>query len=399
MNISQQMLRLSELNKREGVFSDRFDRSKPVRFYDTTLRDGEQSVGVVFSPKEKVEIAQAISKLGVTRIEAGFPRVSEEDTLAVKKIMEANLDAEVWGFSRALVDDLDYLVDLGLQQTLIEISTSDIKMQAYGFSREKVLQRVTNAIKHARSAGMKVLFFPVDTTRSDLAFLREVYTAAIESGASEVAVVDTLGACSPEAIEMLVGEVVGWVGKDIPVHFHGHNDFGLATAAAVAAVRGGARWIQGTINGMGERAGNADIAEVALALGCLYDVPVELDLTQARAVSQLVQQYGGYTTDAWKPIVGENLFSRETGMAASQFHLPEAIEPYAADLVGAERKIVLGKKSGLDSIKFKNKELGLDLAEEKMPAVLAEVKRRGVNERRLIPDEELKQIVASLKYF
>ena len=170
--------------------------------------------------------------------------------------------------------------------------------------------------------------------------------------------VDTIGACGPEAVEILVREVCQWVGPDVPVHYHGHNDFGMATACAVAAVRGGASWIQGTINGMGERAGNADICEIALALRCLYDVPVALDLTKVREVSEVVSKASGYTLDAWKPLVGENLFMRESGAVASQFHIPEAIEPYSSELVNARSRIVLGKKSGLDSIDLKAKELG-----------------------------------------
>ena len=393
--VSPEQIWLSDLNKDEKIQSQ-FDRATPVRFYDTTLRDGEQTVGVVFTPDEKVEIARKLSELKVGRIEAGFPRVSEADSQAVKRIAEAGLESEIWGFSRAVIQDLDALIELGLKATVIEISTSDIKMEAYGFTREKVIQRATDAIKHARDHGMKVCFFPVDSTRSDLAFLRDVYAAALETGAEEVAIVDTIGACSPEAVEGLVREVRSWVGPDIPIHFHGHDDFGLATASAVAAVRGGARWIQGTINGMGERAGNADIVEVALALQCLYNVPVELDLKKARQVSQVVQKAGGYRVDAWKPVVGENLFVRESGAVANQFHIPEAIEPYSSDIVSADRRIVLGKKSGVASVQLKAKELGLDVPEDKIAPILAEVKSQGTQKGRLITDDEFRKVVQEL---
>ncbi len=185
---------ISDLNSRDEVRSG-FDHSKPVNFYDTTLRDGEQAVGVVFTPDEKYEIACALSDLGVGRIEAGFPRVSEADSMAVKRILDAGLRAEIWGFSRAVAADLDALIELGITATLIEISTSDVKMKAYGFDREKVLTRVRDSIRHAVDHGMKVLFFPVDSTRSDWTFLQQVYSTALDAGASEVAVVDTIGAC------------------------------------------------------------------------------------------------------------------------------------------------------------------------------------------------------------
>ena len=377
----QEHIWTSELNQLDEVRAG-FDRSKPVKFYDTTLRDGEQAVGVVFNPEEKFNIACALADLGVGRIEAGFPRVSEADSRAVKRIVEADLEAEIWGFSRAVLGDLDALIELGIRQTLIEISTSEVKMAAYGFNREVVLQRLTDAIKHAVDNDMRVIFFPVDSTRSDLDFLQEVYSRAIESGAAEVAVVDTIGACAPEAVESLIRTVRGWIGPEVPLHFHGHNDFGLGTALAIAAVRGGADWIQGTVNGIGERAGNSDICEVALALSGLYELPVELDLSQARKVSALVQQAANYQVDNWRPVVGENLFTRESGAIANQFHIPEAIEPYSADLVSAPRRIVLGKKSGLVSIKLKAE-------------LLAKVKERATAAGRLISNGSNSPLLAA----
>ena len=382
---------VSELNARPEIRAA-FPRTK-IRFYDTTLRDGEQTVGVVLSPQQKLEIARKLDELGVSRIEAGFPRVSPEDAEAIQLMQQAKLKAELWGFSRAVKADVEELVRLGLRASVIEAPTSDIKLKAYGLTRDDVLRRVIDALSIAKENKITVAFFAVDGTRTDLDFLKKIYLAALEAGASEIVVVDTIGACGPEAVEFLVREVCAWVGPGVPVHYHGHNDFGMATACAVAAVRGGATWIQGTINGMGERAGNADICEIALALRCLYDVPVELDLTRVRQVSEVVAKASGYTLDAWKPLVGENLFRRESGAVAAQFHIPEAIEPYSSELVNGRRSIVLGKKSGLDSIDLKCKELALAIAPEQRAAVLAEVKKRAIAKRGLLTDEEFKAIV------
>jgi isopropylmalate/homocitrate/citramalate synthase len=394
-SIPQNDIWISELNRHDDVQGG-FDRNRTIRFYDTTLRDGEQAIGVVFTAEEKYQIACQLAELGVGRIESGFPRVSEEDTRAVRRILDAGLSSEIWGFARCVIGDLDAHIELGTQQVLIEISTSEVKMKAYGFDRKTVMERMTNAVKHARNHGMRVNFFAVDATRSDMNFLKDVYSSAIEAGAEEISVVDTIGACAPEAVENLIRDIVRHVGPDIPIHWHGHNDFGLATAAAVAAVRGGASWIQGTINGMGERAGNVDICEAALALQCLYNVPVELDLGKARQVSKLVKQAGGYQVDGWKPVVGENLFVRESGAVANQFHIPEAIEPYSAGIVNAERKIVLGKKSGLVSIKIKAQELGLNLSKDDYAAVLSEVKSRATAAQRLLGDDEFRAVVKSV---
>jgi isopropylmalate/homocitrate/citramalate synthase len=209
-------------------------------------------------------------------------------------------------------------------------------------------------------------------------------------------VVDTIGVAAPEAVGALVSAVREWLGPDIPLHFHGHNDFGLATAAAVAAVRAGAVWIHGTINGMGERAGNANLGEVALALSALYGSETNLRLERLRAVSRRVQELSGYDLEPWKPVVGENLFTRESGAVASQFHDPPAIEPFAADLVGADRRIVLGKKSGVDSIRIKCEELGLDVPEDAYRELLADVKRMGSERHGLVSDDEFRRLADRL---
>jgi isopropylmalate/homocitrate/citramalate synthase len=391
MSNSNSKIWVSELNARSEIRAA--FAQKTVRFYDTTLRDGEQTVGVVFSPEQKLEIARKLDELAVSRIEAGFPRVSAEDAEAIQLMQRANLKAELWGFSRAVRADVEELVRLGLRASIIEAPTSDIKLRAYGISRDEVMRRVVEAVASANHAGIAVAFFAVDGTRTELDFLKEIYLAALEAGASEIVVVDTIGACGPEAVEFLVREVCGWVGPAIPVHFHGHNDFGMATACAVAAVRGGASWIQGTINGMGERAGNADIGEIALALRCLYDVAIAMNLAKIREASQAVCRAAGYSLEAWKPVVGENLFTRESGAVASQFHIPEAIEPYSAELVNADRRVVLGKKSGLDNIDIKCRELGLTITAEQRAPILAAVKKQAIAKRGLLTDEEFRNIV------
>jgi isopropylmalate/homocitrate/citramalate synthase len=363
-----------------------------VGLYDTTLRDGEQTVGVVLQPEQKLDIAVALAAAGVDRIEAGFPRVSADDARAIELILAAGLDAEIWGFSRAVRADVEALVELGLQSSVIESPISDGKLAALGVSRETMLDRIRSAVAFAASEGIRVAFFGVDSTRADLGFVRQVYLAAVEAGAQEVVVVDTLGIATPEAAAFLVGEVVERLDHSVPVHWHGHDDFGLATAAAVAAVQAGATWVQGTVNGMGERAGNADLVEVALALEALYGIPTRLDLAQARALGALVQELSGTPLAPWKPVTGDNLFTRESGAVAAQFHDPPAIEPYASELVGAERGIVLGKKSGIDSIRIKVAELGLDVPEESYPALLEAVKRAGTRKRGLVTDAEFRRL-------
>jgi isopropylmalate/homocitrate/citramalate synthase len=375
-----------------GAINDAHRIGGSVGLYDTTLRDGEQTVGVVLDPEQKLEIARALDGLGIGRIEAGFPRVSEDDRRAVELVAGAGLSAEVWGFSRAVPADVEALVELGVSASVIESPISDLKLDALGVSRDEMLERITKAVSFAAGHGITVAFFGVDSTRADRRFYERVYQAAVEAGAKEVVVVDTIGVAAPEAVEELVGLTVDWTA--VPVHFHGHNDFGLATASAVAAVRAGASWVHGTINGMGERAGNANLGELAVTLHGLYGVETGLRLDRLREVSELVRRLSGYELEPWKPVTGDTLFRRESGAVASQFHDPPSIEPYAADVVGADRAIVLGKKSGLDSIKIKVEELGLAVPEERYGELLARVKELGAGKRGLVSDDELRALAA-----
>jgi isopropylmalate/homocitrate/citramalate synthase len=363
-----------------------------VRLYDTTLRDGEQTVGVVLSPEQKLEIARLVDALGVDRIEVGFPRVSDDDRRAIEMIIGAGLEAELWGFARAVPADVDAVLELGLTASVIEAPLSELKLDALGVSRQKMVGRIQDAVAHAAQAGVKVAFFGVDGSRADLDFLEDVYVSAIEAGAAEVVVVDTLGIAAPEAAAYLVKRICDAVGPDVPVHFHGHDDFGLATAGAIAAVKAGAGWIHGTVNGMGERAGNANLAEIALALEALYGYETNLNLAKAVRVSARVREIAGYALAPWTPLVGENLFRRETGAVAAQFHDPPAVEPYASTLVGAQRGIVLGKKSGADSIRIKAAELHLDVPEERQRELLEEVKALAISKRDLLTDEEFREL-------
>ncbi|HKP09574.1 MAG TPA: hypothetical protein VJT76_02505 [Gaiella sp.] len=363
----------------------------PVGLYDTTLRDGEQTVGVVLTPEEKLEIAQALDAAGVDRIEAGFPRVSADDFRAVELIVAAGLRAEVWGFSRAVQADVDALVELGVGASVIESPISDGKLEALGVSRETMLERIGKAVSFAAGHGIHVAFFGVDSSRASLDFFDRAYAAAVEAGAAEVVVVDTLGIATPEAAALLVSRALDRL--DVPVHWHGHDDFGLGTAAAIAAVQAGATWVQGTINGMGERAGNADLLEVALALEALYGIPTRLDLARAREVSRLVAERAGTPLPPWKAVSGEALFTRESGAVAAQFHDPPAIEPYASELVGAERGIVLGKKSGLDSIRITLERLGLEVDAEGQARLLEAVKRLGTSRQGLVSDADFRRLV------
>jgi isopropylmalate/homocitrate/citramalate synthase len=369
---------------------------RKIGIYDTTLRDGEQTVGVALGPEVKLEIARALDRLGVRRIEAGFPRVSADDYHAFELILDAGLDAEIWGFARAVPADVDQLIGLGVGASVIEAPVSDGKLAAYGLTRDEVTQRVRDAVSHAAENGIRVCFFGVDGSRAEPDFLEEIYMTAVNAGAAEIAVVDTLGIAAPEAVGGLIERARDWVGSEVPIHWHGHDDFGLATAGSIEAVRAGADWIQGTINGMGERAGNTDLAEFAIAIEAIYGADTSLRLEHISDVAETVRRLSGYELAPWKPVTGRNLFIRESGAVAAQFHDPVAIEPYSSTLVGARRGLVLGKKSGLASIKIKTRDLGLDVPDDQHAGLLELVKARAISNQGLVSDEEFAEMVAAM---
>jgi isopropylmalate/homocitrate/citramalate synthase len=392
--IDRSLIYTGDINER-SIDTSAF-RGRRIGLYDSTLRDGEQTVGVVLTPEDKLVIAKALDTLGVDRIEAGFPRVSAGDVEAYELIMEEDLDAEIWGFSRAVPADVEQLLELGVRAAVIEAPVSDGKLAAYGMDREKIVGRVVTAIEHAVAHGVTVCWFGVDGTRADPMFMRDIYQAGVGAGAREVALVDTLGIAAPEAAAAMVRDCRAWVGPDVAIHWHGHNDFGLAVSGSIAAVGAGADWVQGAVNGMGERAGNMNIAEFALAVEALYHAETGMRFDRLAEVAALVQRRSGYDLEPYKPLIGHNLFVRESGAVAAQFHDPEAVEPYSSAVTGADRGIVLGKKSGLASITIKLAELGLELDEKAHADLLAAVKELGTSKQALVTDDEFRGLVASL---
>lgn len=366
---------------------------RKVLMYDVTLRDGEQTPGIVLRKDDKVKIAQALNELGVSRIEAGFPITSPEDKQAVKEIAHLGLSAETWVLSRCVKDDIDVALECDVEGVICEISTSALKIKAYGFNEEMVTDRILETITYAKEQGLKAAFFAVDATRTEIDYLKKVYRIATrEAHADEVVVVDTLGVALPEAIYYLTRAVKEWV--PVPVHIHCHNDFGLATACTLAGVKAGAEYVHSTINGIGEKAGNTDTAEIALSLELLCGVDTGLRLESLCQVSKLVEELSGFKISSNKPVVGENVFRRESGLAVQQLvHYPPAVESFTPELVGGKREIVFGKKSGKYSIKWKLEHMKLEASKEQIAVILNELKSESEKRKRLVSDEELERII------
>lgn len=387
----EQYLWVSDLNQKDEILGEQHF-PKTLEFYDTTLRDGEQTIGVSWDKHDKLEIAKMIDSLGVRRIEAGMPVVSREDKEAFELILDANLKAEIWGFSRAVKGDIDGCIDVGVKHLICEIATSRIKMKANNFTEESVLKKVLDSLQHAKKNGMYVAFFAVDATRSDLKFLETVYRKAVEEGgADEVVLVDTLGVATPETMFYLTKKLRGWV--DVPIMTHCHNDFGMATACTMFSVKGGAYCAQVTVNGLGEKTGNADLAETAIAAK-LYGMDVDIDMKKLYQAAQLVAKKTNIPLSPLKPVTGENVFKRESGVTVAQLiNYPPSVEGYSPEILGRDREILLSKKSGKKSIEYKLGKMNMSATSEQVDTILLAVKDMGLKKKGLVTDGEFEKIV------
>jgi len=377
---------------------DRSCLPKQVRFYDTTLRDGEQTIGVTFNPDEKVMIAELLDDVGIERIEVGMPVVSRQDREAASRIVNKNLNAEPWGFARCIKSDIDACLDVGLRAIVLEIPTSSFKMKANDFTAEMVKEKLLRSLEYAKHQGLYTAFFAVDATRSSLEFLQEIYMLAVTDGqADEVVLVDTLGVATPETMFYLTKKLKQWV--QVPVMTHCHNDFGMATACSLASAKGGAQYIHVTVNGLGEKTGNTDIAEAALAAK-LYGIGTDIDLKKLRSLAKRVQKISRIQLSPLKPVVGENVFKKESGVAVAQLvKYPPAVEGYAPEVVGGNREILLGKRSGKASIKWMLQNINIEASSDQVEEILALVKNYGMQKRGVVETSEFRDIVERVMQF
>jgi methanogen homocitrate synthase len=385
---------VSEYNFAEEVRKEMRLPSK-VTFTDATLRDGEQMAGVVFRKEDKVRIARKLDEVGIHRIEAGFPAVSKEDEEAVKAVVRERLNAKITALAVGIKEHIDKVIDCDAWGIDIAIPSGYTYLRyKLEWPEERAINTALDMVDYAKDHGLWVCFEPYDTTRAKMSFLRRyIETITKEGHVDLVQVVDTVGCANPPAIRYLVSKVKETV-KDIPIEIHTHNNLGLATANALAAVEAGAEAVYGCINGIGEGVGNVDIQEVAVALLLLYGIDSGLKYGKFVETSRLVEKLSEVKLQRNKPIVGNAAFSHESGLVVSGvLKAPFSAETFSPELVGQTRRIVLGKKSGKASIEFKLKELGINVSEEQIDEILEEVKNKAVEKKAAITDEEFRQIV------
>ncbi|MEI8331372.1 MAG: homocitrate synthase family protein [Methanomicrobiales archaeon] len=356
-----------------------------IEICDVTLRDGEQTPGVSFSCEEKVQIATMLDEIGIEVIEAGFPAVSQNEKQCVKTIANLGLDARICGFSRAREEDIQTAIECDVGMVSIFIPTSDLHVRLkFKKSRELVLADSLKMIDYARDHGVQVRFAAEDASRTDLPFLKEVYSMAAEHGAELLSFADTVGCLIPSEMNRIMTDLVASV--DVPFCTHCHNDMGCAVANTIAAAEAGAFQLHTTVNGIGERAGNASLEELLVALRMKKGID-RYDLSKLTRLSHIVEKFSGITLPRNKPVTGELAFSHESGIhIAAIIQDPSAYEYFTPELVGGERKFILGKHTGRKALEHVMESLGCECTEKQVCRVLDLVKDHSEHKCNITPD-------------
>jgi len=363
--------------------------NRKIYVVDTTLRDGEQTAGVVFANREKIRIAKFLDELGVDQIEVGIPVMGGYEKEAIKDISSLGLKASIMGWNRAVIKDVESSIECGVDAVAISISTSDIHIKhKLHKTREWVIENMVTAVEFAKRHGLYVSANAEDASRSDMDFLIEYAKAVKEAGADRLRYCDTVGILESfttyENIKRLREAV------DIEIEMHTHDDFGMATANALAGIRAGANYVGVTVLGLGERAGNAPLEEVVMALKHLYGIDLNFKTDMFVEVAEYVSRASGRELPAWKAIVGSNMFAHESGIHADgALKNPKTYEAFHPEEVGLERQIVIGKHSGTASLRSKFLEYGIPLTQHQAEELLPKIRAAAVDLKRTLFDKEI----------
>jgi len=362
---------------------------KKIYIVDTTLRDGEQTAGVVFANREKIQIARMLDELGVDEIEAGIPVMGGDEKEAVAAIAKLGLKARIMAWNRAVIADIQESLRCGVGAVAISIATSDLHIKyKLRSTREEVLERMVKAVEYAKREGVYVSANAEDASRTDEEFLLQFIKAAKEAGADRVRYCDTVGIMTPMEIYKRIERIRKAV--DIDIEMHTHDDFGMATANALAGVSAGATHVGVTVNGLGERAGNAALEEVVMALKYLLDYDMEQKTQKLREICEYVSRASNRILPSWKSIVGTSVFTHESGIHADgALKHPRTYEVFDPEDVGLKRRILIGKHSGTAGIKKKLEEYNICIDEDLAKEILESVRKTAVELKRPLSDAEL----------
>ena len=366
-----------------------------VQIHDATLRDGEQTPGVVFSVADKIAIAEMLASVGVDRIEAGMPAVSDDDVAAIKQITRLGLTSRIYTFVRAITADIDKSLECGVHGVILEVPIGYPKLLwQFKWTWEDVLKKSVEVVRYAKAHNLEVVYFPYDTTRAREEDLTNLLTRMVQDAPPDsVGIVDTMGCVLPGAMKYLV-RLVKRLTNGLPVEVHTHNDFGMAVATELAGVEAGAEVVHSCANGLGERTGNAALEELIVALHVLYGYETPYRLDRLPELGALVSRLSNVPIAVNKPVLGAGNFTRESGIGVDLvLKKPLAMFGTHPALTGRSGEVVLGKKSGKASITCALEQLGISGGgDEAVGEMLRLVKEQSIARRGLVTREEFREI-------
>lgn len=364
-----------------------------IQINDTTLRDGEQAAGVAFTLEEKVTFAILMDAIGIQELEVGIPAMGNTEIEAITEIIKLGLKTKLTGWNRAVRSDIDASLACGLQRVHISVPVSEIQIAVkFQGNYQSVFNRLQDTINYACDRGLFVSVGGEDSSRADANFLLDVAFAAQNWGASRFRFCDTVGVLDPLTTYQKVNDLVNKL--IIPIEMHTHNDFGMATANALAGVRAGATSVNTTVNGLGERAGNAALEEVVMALKQIYGINTGIDSRRFKEISEFVAIASGCDVPPWKAIVGKNAFSHESGIHGhGVLKNPSTYEPFNPEEVGGERRLVIGKHSGKHLVNNCLQQYGIALSSEETQSLVDAVRNLSVKLKRSLTPDELMNLI------
>ncbi len=349
---------------------------KKIVWWDETLRDGEQTPGVYYTQDEKVELARMLSDCGVDILNAGIPAISPNELKAVKAIASAGLRAKILGSARTVRGDIDAVIATDVPEIAAFIAASDVHLRhKLNITREKCIDIAVDSVQYAKDHGLKVTFVTEDTVRADMGFVVELYQKCIDAGAKRVLFCDTVGVMTPSTFGWWLDEMVRRVDRKVEYGVHVHNDFGLAAANTLTALEHGIPCVNTTVNGIGERAGNASFEEVVMALEDLYQRPSGIDKGKLYALSRRVEECTGVPVAFNKAVVGYNAFTHESGIHTDGVIKKAATyEPMQVEQLGRRRRFVFGKHTGTRAVEARLQEAGCAATKEQLAGIVNDIK-------------------------
>jgi len=367
---------------------------------DTTLRDGEQTAGVVFTRAEKAAIARMLDDIGVPELECGIPAMGKDERDSIRDLVEMGLNARLITWNRAVISDIQASIDCGIKAVDISLSVSDRMIEnKLRKSRAWVVAQLRSSLAFAKDNGLYVSVGGEDSSRADSGFLAELMQIACELGGDRFRFCDTLGILDPFLMYDRISALRRAV-PDLPIEVHTHNDLGMATANAIAGVRAGARFVNTTVNGLGERAGNAALEEVVMGLKLACGMDPGIETHRFHEISRFVGKASGRPVPDWKPVVGKRVFSHESGVHVDGvMKNPGNYEGFDPSEVGLSRYIVLGKHSGTSSLIERYRGLGISVSREEAVRLMDRVREKAQQVRRPLRDGELRKLYSTPDFF